>query len=45
MKFAGMLLYNGVIIAVIYMAVRKLGLVGPVFYELIRRVIFLMIVI
>ena len=39
-KFAGMLLYNGVIIsvviAVIYMAVRKLGLVGPVFYELIN---------
>lgn len=36
-KFAGMLLYNGVIIiAVIYMAVRRLGLVGPVFYELIN---------
>lgn len=39
-KFAGMLLYNGLIIsaiiAVIYMAVRKLGIVGPVFYELIN---------
>ncbi|MDY2520092.1 acyltransferase family protein [Weissella cibaria] len=39
-KFAGMLLYNGVIIsvviAVIYMAVRKLGLVGPIFYEIIN---------